>query len=283
MGRHGLPWEREAPTWGGGYPATAYDRRPRRLRAALLLAVAFVATVTGVIAAVRLMAGAEVGAASELGLGPPCPAGVQCDPLFPQESAPGGGPSADASGDPGAGPTDIPTLGPDGSGDPGDGGPSGDPPTAVPSPSVSRTGKASPKPSPKPSPTKKAGANATNEETPRAVPSASPKAVAKPADRPRRAVVKFTVTRVVNGRYSAEIAVGNEGRGDLTGWVISLPIGGRAFAVDGADADQQGGTLVLSSRDFIPSGGGVAITVAVRGAPITPDSCRLEGGRCRNL
>jgi hypothetical protein len=270
MGRHGLPWSREAPTWGqGGYPASSWDRRPRRLRAALLLGIAFVATVVGVIAAVRLMAGANTGAAGELGLGPS---------VFP---AP---PAISGEADPGAdGPTGIPTLGSDPSGDPGDGGPSGDPPTAVPSPSAGRTGKASPSPSP----TKNTGANATNvrkspppQQTPRATPSAPPK---PPADKPRRAVVKFTVTRVVNGRYSAEIAIGNEGRGDLTGWVISLPIGGRAFAVDGAQAVQRGGTLVLSSQDLIPSGGGVAVTVAVNGAPITPDFCELKGGRCRVL
>ena len=87
--------------------------------------------------------------------------------------------------------------------------------------------------------------------------------------------MRFTVLHEANGRYTAEIAIGNEGRGDLAGWEISIPIEGRAFAVDGARAFQRGRTLVLGSADLIPSGGGVAVTIAVRASrsPRTSAGC----------
>jgi len=307
MGRHGDPYG-EAPPWDRGeYPADAEVPRPRRLRAALLLAVAFVATVTGVIAGVRLLAASQTGAASPAGLGLPCPPGAGCEALFPSEVKP----SATQTGGPAAVPTARPSAGRPDAGGPSNGQagsdrptvtpPTADPPTVVPSPRASRTPVVSL--SPKPSPTGRGEAGVE-----RARPSVSaPPTVVKTATQapprvrteaprdpesarseravaaPRQAVVKFTVIRQARGRYAAEIAIGNEGRGDLRGWEISLPIDGRALAVDGAAARQLGDLLVISSDELLPPGGGVAVTIAVQGDTISPDFCRLRGGSCRVL
>lgn len=293
MGRHGLPRGGEAPRWDrGGHPAIA-DRPPRRLRAALLLVVAFFAAGTAVVAGVRLLAAGQTGAATEAGIGLPCPPGSDCAALFPPSATP----SAVGTGGPATGRA---TPGPEATrpaaGRPETGPPTAGPPTAVPRPSVSRTPKASPSPSRPPRPSATATGGADPEATPR--PSPPPTTAGPPTDAPRtaeparprpkppapkKAVVRFTVLHEANGRYTAEIAIGNEGRGDLAGWEISIPIEGRAFAVDGARAFQRGRTLVLGSADLIPSGGGVAVTIAVRGEPIPPDFCRLRGGGCRLL
>ena len=314
MGRHGDPYYGETPPWGGGgYPAAAEEPRPRRLRAALLLAVAFVATVTGVIAGVRLLAASQTGAASPAGLGLPCPPNAGCEALFPSEASPsavetggpipvptatdqagGGSGTGQDAGSSGGGRSDSGTAG---AGQPTVTPPSADPPTVVPSPRASGTPVVSL--SPKPSPTTARGRDDTGVARARPSPSTPPKVTRKPtqappedpptarAERaepaPKKAVVKFTVIQRVNGRYAAEIAIGNEGRGDLNGWEISLPIQGRAFAVDGAAARQQGGILVIRSDELLPPGGGVAVTVAVRGDAIDPGFCRLRGGSCRVL
>lgn len=313
MGRHGDPYG-ETPPWDrGGYPAVAEVPRPRRLRAALLLAVAFVATVTGVIAGVRLLAASQTGAASPAGLGLPCPPNAGCEALFPSEASPsavetggpipeptatgragaGGSGAGQDAGSSGSGRSDSGTAG---AGQPTATPPSADPPTVVPSPRVSRTPVVSL--SPKPSPTARARDDAGVTRA-RPSPSTPPPVTRKPtqappedpataraeraAPAPKKAVVKFTVIRRVNGRYAAEIAIGNEGRGDLKGWEISLPIEGRAFAVDGAAARQHGDILVIRSDELLPPGGGVAVTIAVRGDSIDPGFCRLRGGSCRVL
>lgn len=307
MGRRGVSWGREAPPWDrGGYYAAVAEPRPRRLRAALLLVVAFIATVTGVIAGVRLLAANNTGPSGDLGLGIPCPPEARCEEIFPSQVRP----SPVESGDPGgvgAGQTDagqatgLPDPGGSGRDDPGGRGnpaatpPAGDPPTVVPSPTdAGRT----PSRTPKPSPTVTAKGAGGQERAPAGTPPATTRPPAKPPAKapdpaptrtearrpaPKKAVVKFTVLRRVNGQYAAEVAVGNEGGGDLNGWEITIPIGGRAFAVDGARARQVGDTLVLSSAELLPPGGAFAVTIAARGDPFAPDFCRLRGGSCRVL
>ena len=310
MGRSGDPWEGGAPSWDQG-PYRSWGRepdrpvathRPRRLRAALLLATAFVATVTGVISGVRLIAAASQpsGTPADLGDVPPCPPNSDCAALFPPRVTPttAATPTAEPSGeptgavgDPGGTPTGNPaTDAPDTAA------PSAEPPARVPSPRAGRT--ASARPAPKPSPTAsvadpgvrlrpspaptvpRAMSPAPRPTEPDPAPEEPPRAE---RDGPSKAVVKFIVTSERYGRYSAEIAIGNEGHGDLDGWEITLPIDGRVVAVEGARAVQRGDTLVLRSAEFVPSGGGVAVRIAVRGEPVAPGFCRLRGGDCRLL
>lgn len=298
MGRSGVPWEGDTPYWSQGpyryrrqgtYAplTTTVPHRPRRLRATLLLVTAFVATVTAVISGVRLVADLNrpAGAPSDLGDVPPCPPNSGCSALFPPRATPAGTgtpvPTGEPAGGASAAPSGSPTA-PD----------TAEPPTPVPSPRGSRTATA--RPSPKPSPT---GTARDSGVRLRPSPSPTPPRTASPSPRPTdpepeptrterpplQAVVKFIVLGARDGRYSAEIAIGNDGSGDLDGWEISLPIDGRVLAVDGARAVRRGDTLVLRSAEPVPSGGGVAVRITVRGEPTEPEFCRLRGGSCRIL
>jgi len=304
MGRSGVPWEGGTPYWSQGpYPyrrqgtyeplTTTVPRRPRRLRATLLLVTAFVATVTAVISGVRVIADLNrpAGAPSDLGDVPPCPPSSDCAALFPPRATPTGTGTPVPTGEPTGEPTGGASAAPSGSPAPPG---TAEPPTPVPSPSGSRTATA--RPSSKPSPT---GTARDPGVRLRPSPSPTPPRTASPSPRPTdpepepeptrteraplQAVVKFIVLGERDGRYSAEIAIGNDGSGDLNGWEISLPIDGRVLAVDGARAVRRGDTLVLRSAEVVPSGGGVAVRVVVRGEPVEPEFCLLRGGNCRIL
>jgi hypothetical protein len=227
---------------------------------AFLLTVAFVATVIAVIAGVRLVMGTGgVTGGTGLILAPACPAGITC-----------------ATFDPPAAPTDVaePDAGRS---------PSAQPPTAVPSPDASGAGKPSPARTSRREvvtvvETDKPGGKARKKTA-----SPTPKNKPKAAAAPKRVVVKYTVLSKGSGQYTAQIAIGNNGDGDLKSLEIRLPIGGQVFAVDGARAVQQGQVLVLTSTDLLPSGGGVAVTIAANGTSVSPDSCSLTGGSCQVL
>ncbi|MGW5262927.1 hypothetical protein ACWEQG_18285 [Microbispora sp. NPDC004025] len=91
--------------------------------------------------------------------------------------------------------------------------------------------------------------------------------------------VRFTVRRHDESGYTARLAVRNEGPA-LPDWTIRLAVGGQVTAVEGADWEQRGDTLTLSSRTALDEGGALTLTIRADGASAAPADCVLSGGRC---
>ncbi|MCG5214477.1 hypothetical protein [Streptosporangium sp. KLBMP 9127] len=81
-------------------------------------------------------------------------------------------------------------------------------------------------------------------------------------------------------RYEAEISVVNASAAALPGLTLSVPVGGVVRDVEGADWEQQGGTLVLRYAGDMPAGDQLTITFTALGNPEAPDTCEVSGGTC---
>ncbi|WP_182906430.1 hypothetical protein [Microbispora sp. H13382] len=91
--------------------------------------------------------------------------------------------------------------------------------------------------------------------------------------------VRFTVTDRDESGYTARLAVRNEGPA-LPAWTIRLAVGGQVTAVEGADWEQRGDTLTLSSQTALGERGALTLTIHADGASAAPADCVLSEGRC---
>jgi hypothetical protein len=307
MGRHGVPWRNDDHLLTQDPYADLdllFEPRPRRTLGPILLGVAFVATVTAVIAGVHLLSGdrgdsgGSGGSPGRLGLAPACFSGTGCPspgaagrPTATHAAAAGLSPLVQ---EPTAVPSPHPTATPHATRDGGSGG-TIDPPRASSTP-TSGPGSAEPEPdqriSHKPashtSNSDGSGSGGTGSDRTGTDRAGSGKATSartgtgRPGTSvaPKRAVVKYTVLDRRFEQYRAEIAIGNNGDGDLRGLRVELPISGRVISVTGARAEQRGTTLVLVSTELLPSGGGIGVEVVVNGESVAPGDCSLAGGSC---
>ncbi len=304
MGRHGVPWRNDDHL----LTQDSYDDldlltepRPRRSLGPILLGIAFVATVTAVIAGVHLLSGGSDGSPQRLGVVPACFTGTGC----PSPGAAGGltATRAAAAGlspvvqDPTAVPSPHPTATPHATPTPhatrdGDSDDTADPLRASSTPASGTARSTESDTSTSDAASEGSGPDRTGktdrtgkEGVDRAGSNQAATARAgtgRPGTSvsPKRAVVKYTVLERRFGQYRAEIAIGNNGDGDLRGLRVELPISGRVISVTGAEAEQRGTTLVLVSTELLPSGGGIGVEVVVNGESVAPADCSLAGGSC---
>ena len=91
-------------------------------------------------------------------------------------------------------------------------------------------------------------------------------------------LLRFTVTGAHDTGYRAELVV--RATRDLPGWTVTLRVGGRVTALDGAEWRQRGRTLTIRSAEPLAAGEERRIAFEAEGAPWPPTECALAGGEC---
>ncbi|WP_248958180.1 cellulose binding domain-containing protein [Sphaerisporangium perillae] len=151
-------------------------------------------------------------------------------------------------------------------------------PSSRPTPRRTRT---TPTPEPSRSPSDTPEPTLTDEDTEITTPEASPEAdQADPVVAPGRVAVDFGVSEVTGTGYTGRLTITNTGSA-LDGWSVRVPVGGDVTDVTGAEWTQEGDVLALTSTGTLAEGEQAVISFTADGDSAVPETCELNGGRCR--